>query len=53
MSPSHLQYAAAVRVIGAGVMQTTPTGAFEPWRIVSGAEAKTVVDALSRLSASR
>ena len=53
MSPSHLQYAAAVRVIGAGVMQTTPTGAFEPWRIVSGAEAKAVVDALSRLSASR
>ena len=53
MSPSHLQYSAAVRVIGAGVMQATPTGAFEPWRIVSGAEAKAVVDALARLSAAR
>lgn len=53
MSPSHLQYAAALRVMGAGVMQTTPTGAFEPWRIVSGAEAKGVVDSLARLSGGR
>lgn len=53
MSPSHLQYSSVVRVVGAGVMQNTATGAFEPWRIVSGAEAKLVVEALSRLSASR
>ena len=50
MSPSHLQYGAAVRVIGAGVMQSTPSGVFEPWRIVTGAEAKAVVDALARLA---
>ena len=53
MSPSHLQYASAVRVTGAGVMQLTPAGAFEPWRIVSGAEAKAVVDAIARLAAQR
>jgi hypothetical protein len=53
MSPSHLQYNSALRVIGAGVMQSASTGAFEPWRIVSGGEAKAVVDALARLSAPR
>lgn len=53
MSPSHLQYGAALRVMGAGVMQATPAGAFEPWRIVSGAEAKAVVDSLARLSSGR
>lgn len=53
MSPSHLQYAAALRVMGAGIMQATPAGAFEPWRIVTGAEAKSVVEALARLSAGR
>ena len=53
MSPSHLQYGSVVRVIGAGVMQNAPSGAFEPWRIVTGAEAKTVVDSLARLSAQR
>ena len=53
MSPSHLQYSSVVRVVGAGVMQNAPSGAFEPWRIVTGAEAKTVVEALTRLSASR
>lgn len=53
MSPSHLQYSSAVRVLGAGVMQSTATGAFEPWRIVSGAEVKSVVDALVRFSAQR
>lgn len=53
MSPSHLQFSSAVRVLGAGVMQSTPAGAFEPWRIVSGAEAKAVVDALARLSSPR
>ncbi len=53
MSPSHLQYASVLRVLGAGVMQSTPAGAFEPWRIVSGAEAKAVVDSLTRLSVQR
>ena len=53
MSPSHLQYSSVVRVVGAGVMQNAPSGAFEPWRIVTGAEAKAVVDALARLSAQR
>ena len=53
MSPSHLQYNSVLRVLGAGVMQSTPAGAFEPWRIVSGAEAKSVVDALARLSTQR
>ncbi len=53
MSPSHLQFASVVRVLGAGVMQSTPSGAFEPWRIVSGAEAKAVVEALARLSSQR
>lgn len=53
MSPSHLQYSSVVRVVGAGVMQNTAAGAFEPWRIVSGAEAKSVVEALARLSAQR
>ncbi len=53
MSPSHLQYSSVIRVIGAGVMQNAASGAFEPWRIVSGSEAKLVVDALARLSAQR
>ncbi len=53
MSPSHLQYSSVVRVVGAGVMQNAASGAFEPWRIVTGAEAKAVVEALTRLSASR
>ena len=53
MSPSHLQYSSVVRVVGAGVMQNAPSGAFEPWRIVTGAEAKAVVDSLTRLSAQR
>ncbi len=53
MSPSHLQYSSVLRVTGAGVMQNAPSGAFEPWRIVSGAEAKSVVDSLARLSAQR
>ena len=50
MSPSHLQYGSAVRVLGAGVMQNAPSGAFEPWRVVSGAEAKAVVDSLAKLA---
>jgi hypothetical protein len=37
------------QVLGAGLMALTPAGAFEPWRPVSGPEAKDVVDALARL----
>jgi tetratricopeptide (TPR) repeat protein len=53
MSPSHLQYNSALRVLAAGVMQSSPAGAFEPWRIVTGAEAKSVVEAVARLAAQR
>lgn len=53
MSPSHLQYRAALRVLGAGLMKPTPDGAFEPWRLVSGAEADALVLALARMTASR
>jgi hypothetical protein len=31
-------------------MDVTPSGAFEPWRPVSGREAADVVDALARLT---
>ncbi|MEO6400830.1 MAG: tetratricopeptide repeat protein, partial [Vicinamibacteria bacterium] len=53
MSPSHLQYAPVLRVLGAAVMQNAASGAFEPWRIVSGADAKSVVDSLARLTAQK
>jgi tetratricopeptide (TPR) repeat protein len=49
MSPSHLDFGAVERAVGAGLMELTPAGAFEPWRPVSGREAIAVVDALARL----
>jgi tetratricopeptide (TPR) repeat protein len=49
MSPSHLDFGAVERAVGAGLMELTPAGAFEPWRPVSGGEAIAVVDALARL----
>jgi tetratricopeptide (TPR) repeat protein len=49
MSASHLYYDAAVRVVGAGLMDLTPEGAFEPGQRVSGREAATVIEALGRL----
>jgi tetratricopeptide (TPR) repeat protein len=52
MSPSHLDYEAVSRVLGAGIMSLTPSGAFEPWRPVSGAEAMEVVNGLARLAGS-
>lgn len=52
MSRSHLDYAAVERVLGAGLMSLSASGAFEPWRVVSGREAVEVVDALARLSGS-
>jgi tetratricopeptide (TPR) repeat protein len=49
MPRSHLDYDAVQHVLGAGLMSLTPGGAFEPWRPVSGPEAKAMVDALARL----
>jgi tetratricopeptide (TPR) repeat protein len=52
MSPSHLDYAAVQRVLGAGLMSLAASGAFEPWRPVTGPEAIEVVDGLSRIGGS-
>jgi tetratricopeptide (TPR) repeat protein len=44
----NLQYEAVSRVVAAGLMDLSASGAFEPWRPVSGREALDVVDALAR-----
>lgn len=49
MSRTNLFYAAAVRVVAAGLMDLSPGGAFEPWRPVSGRDATDVIDAAARL----
>lgn len=49
MSRTNLLHYAVSRVVGAGLMDLTPAGAFEAWRPVSGAEAWDVVEALVRL----
>jgi len=49
MSRNHMHYAAAGRVVAAGLMELTPGGAFEPWRPVSGLEASDVIEGLVRL----
>jgi hypothetical protein len=49
MAPTHLDYGAVGRVLGAGLMGLTTAGAFEPWRAVSGRETIDVLDALARL----
>ncbi len=49
MSPSNLYYDRVERVLGAGLMDVTPAGAFEPWRPVSGPEAIDAVEGLVRL----
>lgn len=49
MSRSHLHYAAVGRVVAAGLMDLTPSGAFEAWRPVSGQEASDVIEGLVRL----
>jgi tetratricopeptide (TPR) repeat protein len=49
ISESNLFHDVAVRVVAAGLMDTTPDGAFEPWRPVSGHDAVAVVEALARL----
>jgi thioredoxin-like negative regulator of GroEL len=52
MSRSHLDYDAVERVLGAALMTLAPSGAFEPWRPVSGSEAIEVVDGVARLTGS-
>jgi len=52
MVPTHLDYGAVERTLGARLMGLTAEGAFEPWRQVSGREAVSVVDALARLAGS-
>ena len=49
MTRTNLFYAVAARVVGAGLMELTPEGAFESWRPVSGREANDVIEALVRL----
>jgi len=49
MSPSNLYYERVQRVLGAGLMDLQPNGAFEPWRPVTGPEAVEAVEALVRL----
>jgi Flp pilus assembly protein TadD len=49
MSRSNLHHYAASRVVAAGLMDTTPEGAFQAWRPVTGREASEVVEGLARL----
>jgi len=48
ISPGHLAYPAASEAVAAGVMHADDSGAFQPSRIVSGADA---VEAMQRLAA--
>jgi hypothetical protein len=49
MPPSNLFHDDAVRAVGAGLLELSPAGAFEPWRPVSGREVLDVLEALVRL----
>jgi len=49
MTASNLYYAPAARAVAAGLLDLTPSGAFEAWRPVSGQEAVDVVEGLIRL----
>lgn len=49
MSRSNLVYDAAARVVGAGLMDVSPSGAFEAWRPISGRDATDVIEGLARL----
>jgi Flp pilus assembly protein TadD len=49
LAPANLYYDRVIRVVGAGLMELTPAGAFEPWRPVTGRDALDVVEALVRL----
>jgi tetratricopeptide (TPR) repeat protein len=49
VSPNNLVYERVERVLAAGLMDVTPSGAFEPWRPVTGPEAIDAIEALVRL----
>jgi tetratricopeptide (TPR) repeat protein len=49
MSANNVLFYPAARAVGAGLMDLNETGAFEPWRPVSGREATDVVEGLVRL----
>jgi hypothetical protein len=49
MTAGNLFHAAAARVVAAGLMDLTPSGAFEAWRPVGGEEAVQVIESLVRL----
>jgi hypothetical protein len=49
MGPGNLLHYAAGRAVGAGLMDLTAEGAFEPWRPVTGREASDVIENLVRL----
>jgi tetratricopeptide (TPR) repeat protein len=49
LTRSSLHYYPAGRVVGAGLMDLTPSGAFEAWRPVGGEEAVQVIENLVRL----
>jgi tetratricopeptide (TPR) repeat protein len=48
MAPANVAFAAALRVVGAGLMELSAEGAFEPSRPVTGREGLDVVEALGR-----
>lgn len=50
MSTGHIAYPAASMAVAAGIMQATPDGAFQPTRIVTGAEAADAVDRIRSLA---
>ncbi|MBN2371926.1 MAG: tetratricopeptide repeat protein [Vicinamibacteria bacterium] len=49
MSTNNLYHRDASRAVAAGLLDLTRTGAFEPWRPVSGRDAMAVIEALARL----
>jgi tetratricopeptide (TPR) repeat protein len=49
MTPNNIYYDGATRAVAAGLMDLTPSGAFEAWRPVSGRDAVDVIEALARL----
>lgn len=49
MSRNNLVYDSAARVVGAGLMDLSPSGAFEAWRPLSGRDATDVIEGLARL----
>jgi tetratricopeptide (TPR) repeat protein len=48
MAPANAAYDAVIRVVGAGLMELSATGAFEPGRAVTGREGLDVVEGLGR-----